>query len=55
MTLGPVLMTDHPSERTPGPVVTIRCCRDWPIHAVTLAMYGPGRCGLCGERPERTS
>lgn len=32
-------------------LVTLRCCRDWPIHA--YAVYGQqiGRCGICNNRP----
>ena len=33
-----------------GPLVTLRCCRDWPCHLVAATAYG-GRCGLCGEIP----
>ena len=29
------------------PVVTARCCRDWPV----AAFMPIGRCGLCGRRP----
>ncbi len=29
------------------PVVTARCCRDWPV----AAFMPIGRCGLCGDRP----
>ena len=30
-------------------VVTMRCCRDWPI---VVGTYLKRRCGLCGEIPE---
>lgn len=33
-----------------GPIAIYHCCRDWPCN--TLARIG--RCGLCGEVPERS-
>jgi len=32
-------------------IYSLRCCRDWPCQLE--AMFFPGRCGLCGQTPER--
>ena len=33
-----------------GPVVVVRCCRDWPVWSLVPL----GKCGICGEVPEPT-
>lgn len=33
-----------------GPVVIVRCCRDWPVYTLVPMR----RCGLCHEMPEPT-
>ena len=33
-----------------GPLAIFRCCRDWPV----FTLMRVGRCGACGEVPERT-
>lgn len=30
-----------------GPIVTLHCCRPWPIYP----QYPCGTCGYCGQRP----
>jgi hypothetical protein len=38
------------SRLPPGAIITVTCCRDWPVLIATPV----GRCGYCGTTPTPT-